>query len=397
MTKALKWIDDQLTEDRAKVMALAGGCAFLFIMGLALWQMIFVTWGNKYTFGFDFTSFWAAAKLAVAGNAEWAFDGQRFESLQDLASKVAGVLYWHYPPTWVALLYPFGWLSPPTALIVYTVLSAGLWVWIVRSMIAGSWLDRVAVLLSPAFYLCIIGGQNGVLVAGALTLFITGVIHKRDWMIVVACTLLLAKPHFGVLMPVVLIALGRWRAFGWSAIFGSLFVAFSIWLTGWEYLTAFLANTETVGSAIKGEQLLRLQYSAYAFFRSIGVPQTLSLMIQIPVALAAIVACWIAFRRNTVSDDLRIAVFLIGSLMISPYAFQYDMPAFVIGMWFLHRASKSAPIPGQNLAIALVWIFPAINRRLHTETDISWFFVPVACLCAITLIHLYRQAFTKPA
>ncbi|MEO0343656.1 MAG: glycosyltransferase family 87 protein [Pseudomonadota bacterium] len=395
MRAFLEWLDAEFSEDRAKVMAVCGLLPFVMVASFVMWKTIFVQWNGGYVFGFDFSSFWAAAKLAVAGNAEWAFDIERFDPLQDLAGKLPGKLYWHYPPTWVTLLYPLGYLTPSAALIVFVALTTAVWVLCVRLMIPGGWTNAIAVLLCPAAYLNFVGGQNGTLVAGALCLFIYGVLHRKDWMIVLACTLLLAKPHFGVLMPVVLIALGRWRAFGLAAFFGSAFLVFSIWLTGLAYLEAFLGNVNTVASAIKGEQLLRMQHSAYAFVRSMGLGQTASLSLQIPIALIAIAACWIAFRVDRVSSDLRIAVFLIGSVMISPYAFQYDLPVAAIGMWFLHKASRYNPVPGQNVVLAMAWFFPILGRALHTQTDISFLFVPLALLAAVTIVHLGREAFTN--
>ncbi|MEM9212113.1 MAG: glycosyltransferase family 87 protein [Pseudomonadota bacterium] len=392
MREFLRRIDQEFTEDRARVMAAVGVLPFIMIMGWALIRMVVWEWDNGYTFGFDFTAFWAAAKLAVAGNAHWAFDIDLFDPLADLAGRVGGYLYWHYPPTWVALLYPFGWMAPPTALLVFSAITLSVWTWIVVATIpVGTWGERLAVLLSPALYLTIIGGQNGVLVAACLCLFVHGVFQKRDWMVVLACTLLLAKPHFGVLMPVVLIALGRWKAVGASAVFGTVFIVASIALTGRPYLDAFIANFHTLSTAIDSVGLVRLQYSLYAFLKSLGVSQSIAVAAQVPVALAAIGTCWIAFRSEHYGRDLQTATFLIGSLMISPYAFIYDLPAAVIGMWFLHRAIKHTPIPGYTLVFSLVWLTPAVHQKLFNMSGVSLGFIPMAAVSYVVIASLMKK------
>ncbi|MEO1563772.1 MAG: glycosyltransferase family 87 protein, partial [Pseudomonadota bacterium] len=325
------------------------------------------------------------------------FDIEVFDPLQDLAAKSSGVLYWHYPPTFVALIYPLGHLSPGAALAWFTVLTVLVWGVTVYVMIdTKSWIERLPVLLCPAVYMTIIGGQNGAFTAALLCLFILGVVRNRDWMIVVACTLLLAKPHFGVLMPVVLIALQRYRAFALSALFGSAFLGWSVWMTGIEYVEAFFANAASIEGKISASTLIDKQHTLFSFLSSLNVPQGIALGLQSLLALGIIGLTWVTFRSERLSQDLKVAYFLIGSVMISPYAFIYDGAAAVIGMWYLHRGTREAPIPGQNLIIALAWLMPYVNRWVHERVDVSWAGLSMLFLLAILIVHVRREMVAKP-
>ena len=399
MLTVLRQIDEFLTEERARGLSVIAFISFLIIMGWVGYLTVFVHWGETYKYGYDFSSFWAAAKLATAGNAHWAFDIQTFDALQDMAARVrTAKLYWHYPPTYVALIYPLGLLSPPAALLTFTGLSIFVWAMTVRVMIPTQhWTQRLPVFLCPAFYMTIIGGQNGAFTAALLCLFVLGIQRNKDWMIIAACTLLLYKPHFGVLMPLVLLATGRYKAIAWTVLTGSLFVGWSIWMTGWEYVEAFIANQATLENVISKTGLIDKQHTLFAFLASLEINQSPALIAQIIFALGIMAMTWIAWRSDRVSLDLKIAVFLIGSVLISPYAFVYDAAPTVIGMWYLHRATKETRIPGQNLVIAYVWLAPYVNRIVHEYTGISWAFLGMAFLVFILSLHIRRELVANPA
>ena len=169
---------------------------------------------NGKPIGTDFSNVYAAGSLTWQGRPADAYE----PALQHAAEKAvfAGrevpFYGWHYPPFFFAI-----------AVLVATVPYAwGLAIWLVASLAAylaaiRAILPRPETLLIaaafPAVFVNIGHGQNGFLTAallgGALQL-----LDRRPWLAGVLIGLLAYKPQFGVLIPIALLAGGRWRTIG---------------------------------------------------------------------------------------------------------------------------------------------------------------------------------------
>ena len=72
----------------------------------------------------DFVAFWAAAKLAVAGEAAAAFDPPALIAALSLAPDAAGATYaWYYPPGFHLLIAPLGLLGFSPAFAIFSAVT----------------------------------------------------------------------------------------------------------------------------------------------------------------------------------------------------------------------------------------------------------------------------------
>ena len=389
--QVIRDIEAQLTVERARSIALVAVILFVGIAALKIWQLVVSLWGVDLTFGPDFPAFWSAAYLTVQGMAEAAFDVTVFSELQNTIAPGGKVLLWHYPPTYPVLIYPLGLLEAPMALLIFSVLSLGIWVWTVWAVMPEERFgDRLVVLSGPAVYTCLAGGQNGTFVAALLVLFMVGLRQGKNWMTVLACVLLLAKPHFGVLLPIALIALWRWDIIWKTSVLGSAFIAFSIWVTGPEYTIAFLENWGTVTSAVAEQELLIVQTSLFALLVSFGMPAQIGFALQVVLAISLIVLTWIVFR-GAIEDDLKYAFLFFATPLISPYAFQYDLVITLIGLFLFLRATQDAELSGKRILVVFVWAMPLLNAFIYNTLDVTLLFLPYGIMIIFILLRIGRR------
>jgi len=113
----------------------------------------------------DFTVFWAAAKLALAGQPLAAFDPQALYAAAKLPTEAPHDNFlWLYPPSFLVALMPLGALSFPLAFPAFIAISATAFALAVRapaSVLPGLW--RL-MLVSPMVVICgLFIGQTSVL------------------------------------------------------------------------------------------------------------------------------------------------------------------------------------------------------------------------------------------
>jgi hypothetical protein len=191
--------------------------------------------GTTLVVGRDFLNFWMYGRAAVTPDPGHIYDAAAYN--QELAA-LLGPGYpgqnWSYPPSIMLLAAPFGQFGYLSALLAWTVLSVGIFASVARRNLSGRLL--LALMLSPAALLCIASGQNSLMTA-ALLIAIFAWLDSRPVAAGILIGLLTLKPQVGLLLPVMLIASGRWRVF-WSAAAVSLAIA---------GLTAALASAVQVG------------------------------------------------------------------------------------------------------------------------------------------------------
>jgi hypothetical protein len=163
--------------------------------------------------------------------------------------------------------------------------------------------------------------------------------------------LLTFKPHFGLLLPVVLLAGWHWRAISAAAATAIAMAAASYFAFGAETWSAFLHALPVTSQAALTEgraEFAKLQ-TVYALIRTMGGGETLAWAVHAAFAIAiasGIVLLW----RSRVSFDIKAAAFSAGTLLVTPYLFMYDLAALAIPMAFLIRASLRTGDTPQELA-----------------------------------------------
>lgn len=165
---------------------------------------------DRSAFHIDFVAFWAAAKLAVAGQAVSAFDPQTLFAAQSLPLEDAYLheLFWHYPPGFHILLMPLGYLGFSPALAIFTACAATLYYLALRS-----WTQRIPIGLHLAFAappvgFVLITGNASLLWTGILLIGLSQVFRQNALGAGVMIALLTLKPQLGLMIPVALFAAG---------------------------------------------------------------------------------------------------------------------------------------------------------------------------------------------
>src|ERR1700694_5110801 len=228
-----------LTSARARGyrLILLGICAIAVAGWIALSDGLIDRNGKQV--GTHFSHVYAACTLTLPGRPAQAYQ----PALQHAAEKAVfggrdvPFYGWHYPPFFFAVAFlvaaiPYAW---------------GLSVWLAASLAAylaamRAILPRPETLLMaaafPAVFVNIGHGQNGFLTAALLG----GALHlldRRPWLAGVLVGCLAYKPQFGVLIPLALLAGGRWSTIGAAVATVAGLVALSFVLLGGGVWDAF--------------------------------------------------------------------------------------------------------------------------------------------------------------
>jgi Glycosyltransferase family 87 len=204
---------------------------------------------NGQPIGTDFSNVYAAGSLTWQGRAAEAYD----PALQHAAEKAVfdgrevPFYGWHYPPFFFAIAVlvaavPYAW-----GLAIWLVASFAAYLTAIRAILPRQETLLVAAAF-PAVFVNVGHGQNGFLTAALLG----GALHwldRRPWLAGVLIGLLAYKPQFGVLIPIALLAGGRWRTIGAAAATVAALVAVSFAMLGsnvWHAFADSMNFTQTV-------------------------------------------------------------------------------------------------------------------------------------------------------
>lgn len=289
----------------------------------------------------DFVAFWTAGKLVMAGQAADAYDWEIHRAVATASGiDMKGHFTFQYPPTFLLLTPLLALLPYPAAMVAWIAASLPLYLAAVR-LVVGGWNATLAALAWPAVLWNMVVGQTGFLTAALLGGGIA-LVDKRPALAGICFGLLTYKPQFGLLIPVALVAGGRWRVVGWAALSTLALCALSTAVLGIEAWGAFLDSASRINDAIltSGATDFSKLQSLYGYIRALGgsaeaawtAHGTLVLMLAVFVA-------WI--WRSDVSFDLKAAAVAVATILASPYSFIYDFVALAIPLMFLGRTGFS--------------------------------------------------------
>lgn len=275
--------------------------------------------------GYDFITFWSAARLAVLGDPAASFNAAAIAAVQHAAVPGMGdaLFLWHYPPVFLLLVLPLGLLPYPAALAVFSAGAATLWAGLVRTLFRDrrAWLVAAA---TPAGLINFIDGQNGFVTAG-LAGFALVLLDRRPRLAGMLIGLLAIKPHLAVLFPVALIAGRRWQTVVSAALTAIVLTASGFLAFGLPTTLAFLHDLPSVGNVVDRAGLPWAQMpTPYVLMLSLRAPIAAAALAQAAAALAAAICVWCAWRNDSKPFEAQAAALLAGSLLVSPYLFTYD-------------------------------------------------------------------------
>ncbi|PZP87235.1 MAG: hypothetical protein DI582_00240 [Azospirillum brasilense] len=342
--------------------------------------------------GADFFNVWAAPRVA-AQDITALFDiGRYMATIRPWFDTPLATRNWSYPLYDLFFYAPFAWLPYGLALAVWSVGGLAAYLLVSRPLMprTQSLLPILCLGASPFVLVNLTYGQNGFLTA-VLSLGALLTLPRRPWLAGVLIGLLCIKPHFGLLWPAILLGLGAWRSFAAATVTVLACAGASLAVHGVEAWQLYLQHAGPVhmhfAAATPEQGMLRnfqlMMLSPFTSLRLLQLPFTLAMGVQLVLSLLVMLACAWGFRRHTA---LLPRALLLGSasLLVTPYAFNYDAGVLTAALlaWFAH--STTATPRGQIALFAAglllpVWVMP-----------LNGVFLPVAPLC---LLLIFTTAF----
>jgi len=364
----------------------------------------------------DLLPIWAATKVFLAGGNP--YDGRQvLEVCQIYQPGLTISLPVYYPPWSFPLLSPLGWFNFAdliipwlfTCLMIFIACTSALFICARRSIsnVANggdyslpfyrSFSLRNLILLASSFapfYLHLQLGQTTAIVLLGVTLYLlanTLVDRRKDLQLIASIlaalglTLTMLKPHLLVLVYVYAIwqqvVARRWQ---------TLFIWIGLWMTA--CVIAAVVNPRIMSSFITFSSLHNLQWRnpclGALLAMTISTQQAWPRYLPLAVAVIGVIVWlfkWSNFIRQATSvDTLRIILVLLPlSILVAPYAWEYDFVLLIVGQAIL-VATMPKDRWGPNLLLLV-----GINLTLCLQTGDYFYTVwfPVAQL-AISVRHV---------
>jgi len=390
--------------------------------------------------GTDFSNVYAAGTYVRDGNTDAAFDPpQQFAREQAIFGAATQFYGWHYPPYFLFVAASLAWMPYGLALAVWQAVTLGLYLLAMRGIVFPSprgrgegrdegasplgsesrrgpltlvrfahstspraagrgddWMWLLLALAFPAVLINVGHGQNGFLTAalmgGALVL-----LDRRPIVAGMLFGLLVYKPQYGLLLPVVLGVSGRWKCFAAAAVTVVALTAATTLTFGASVWQAFLDSTQFTRTVVleQGNTGWYKIQSIFAWARMWGAPVSYAYALQgaAIVALAALLArLW---RSNAAPYPLQAAALCVATILATPYSFDYDMMLLAPAIAFvavdgLHRGFA----PWEKTLLAILWLTPLVARSV-THLSLVPLGVPVMIVAFVLILR--RSGFFRDA
>jgi alpha-1,2-mannosyltransferase len=319
---------------------------------------------NGKPIGTDFSNVYAAGALTWQGRPAEAYEPplQHAAEKAVFAGRDVPFYGWHYPPFFFAI----------AALVAAVPYAWGLSIWLVASLSAylaviRAILPRPETLLTaaafPAVFVNIGHGQNGFLTAALLG----GALHwlnRKPWLAGVLIGCLAYKPQFGILIPIALVAGGRWSTIGAAIATVAAAVAISFVTLGvgvWHAFADSMTFTQTVVLEQGGTGWEKIQ-SVFSAVRMWGAGVHLAYAVQ--MALALMLAASLAWLwQSDAAFELKASALASGSLLATPYVLDYDLVVLAVAIAFFVRHGIDRGFRSFEISVlAAAWIVPLLAR-----------------------------------
>lgn len=308
--------------------------------------------------GLDFATFWAAARLTIAGRPldAWSRDALGHIALA-ISPKTPALAPWFYPPNFLLIVRPLGWLPCIAAYALFSLGTTWIFVRLLRRVLPmrEAWLPMLGF---TGLWLNIAQGQNGALTAcfalGALLL-----LPERPVLAGICIAMLSIKPQLAILFPVALACAGMWTAFFSAAVATALFTGMAIAMFGIAAIPAFLhAMTEANHFIAQGILPWDQMASVFIALRMLHVPVGIAYAAQGLAALTALVGVAWVWRRSH-HHALRATALVAGTFMVSPYIYNYDTVWLAIALaLFAAHSLRTGWLKGEREVLVATWLYP---------------------------------------
>jgi hypothetical protein len=345
----------------------------LFSFDVLFWELSAVSWllllpyiltahGHldfaRHALGRDFVNYWTAGHLAFTPHRLDIFTPDLFLKQEHrLFDPRLPFHFWSYPPPALFLVAPLALFPYIPGLIAWTVAGLAALIPAARAFFAdaqGRWL----LVAAPAAAINVGLGQNGAFTAalliGGLALWGTRPVAAG-----LLLGLLVFKPQIALLLPIAVIAEGRWRTMIAAGASAAALLLLSVLVFGVDAWKGFFGPTLAMqqGMLSLGRGPFQLMMpSAFMAARVLGARADLATLIQAPFSLLAVWLTWRAWRSGA-DLTLKASVLMVATFVASPQGFNYDLIPAAAGAIVLYRRDRSALALGLSL---LLWALPVL-------------------------------------
>ncbi|MBX9772965.1 MAG: DUF2029 domain-containing protein [Xanthobacteraceae bacterium] len=376
---------DWLTRERMRRVALAA----LFISVIVVVALVaksdgYLDW-RGHPIGTDFANVYAAGTYVIEGRPEAPFDlALHYARQRELFGANAPFYGWHYPPFFLFIAGALALMPYGLALAAWLATTFALYLWSIHAILCFREtppssaqanattgycrLDPLWLLFAAAFPAVLVNaghGQNGFLTAaligGALV-----TLDRRPALAGILFGLMSYKPQFGLMIPLVLVATHRWRAFGFAALTVVTLAAATTLAFGPNVWNALLASTEFTRVTVleAGNIGWHKIQSVFSWVRMWGGTVALAYALHAAVVLALCVLL-VRLWRSDRPYPLKAAALILASVLSTPYGLDYDMMALAPAIAFLALDGLQRGFaPWQKTALAMLWMVPLVARSM---------------------------------
>jgi alpha-1,2-mannosyltransferase len=312
-----------------------------------------------YLVGRDFVSTWMGACAALHGHPAVFFDFAHYnEVLRQTFSARLDEHNWSYPPHILLLIWPFGFFPYLWGYAIWAVGGLFLFVWTGRGEKL-SWSRILFLALSPMALIGIITGQNGFFTAALLIPAVANW-DRRPALSGLLFGLLTVKPQLILLVPVVLVLTRRWRCLAYFGLTTGLMVVLTSVIFGPAIWTDYFSQAVPIQNFVMTHGtglMLDSMPTPFMNVRLLGLPLTVAWVVQgIASVLSLAAVVWTFWKTR--DPMLSTALLLTASLVFTPYAFNYDMPALMIVLAQLRERADNDRTDVKF--ILAVWVLPVV-------------------------------------
>jgi hypothetical protein len=309
---------------------------FLTLAALILIKVIWFagsTHGNGARPLVDFDMFHLVGQMIWRGELHLAY---RFQTLLEAQRAVTGsdqFMPWTYPPQFDLLVAPLALMPRWLAYGLFTAATMFGYLAVLKRL-AGEHLPLVLFAIFPALTITIACGQNGFL-TGMLMGLVCLYLERRRSLAGIPLGLMIIKPHLAAASAVYTVLSGRWMTVTVAAATVIMTSAIATGIFGADIWYSVLGAAKEARIFLEnGMYPLFRMVSVYAALYSLGVPAWGALAAQIMVAgLCLLMVSFAVLTAWPVRSALGLAA--MSSLLVSPYAYDYDLPIFGIGLALL--------------------------------------------------------------